>query len=87
MRESVTYQEILREGLAEGLVKGRVEGRAEGRVEEARRILIRQATGRFGSPSTLVERQIERMDDPEQLEALIDRIYKVSSWDELIGRP
>src|SRR5271157_4029118 len=44
MKESVTYQKILREGRAEG----RVEGRAEGRAEEARRILRRQGTRRFG---------------------------------------
>ncbi len=46
VKESTTYQQILRDGKAEGLV----EGRAEGHIEEARRIVLRQGTRRFGKP-------------------------------------
>jgi predicted transposase YdaD len=67
MKESVTYQKILREGLAEGrakglaegraeglakgLAEGRAEGRAEGAVVEARKLLLLQGESRFGRPA------------------------------------
>jgi predicted transposase YdaD len=44
MKESVTYQAILREGKA----KGRAQGKAEGKLEEAMRMLVRQGRKRFG---------------------------------------
>jgi hypothetical protein len=43
MKESTTYQKILR------------EGRAEGRAEEAKRILKRQGSRRFGTLDADIE--------------------------------
>jgi predicted transposase YdaD len=40
LKESSTYQKILREGLAEG----RVLGRAEGRIQEVQAIVLRIGT-------------------------------------------
>ena len=77
MEESVTYQAILR--------KGRAEGLAEGRANEAKRILNRQASRRFGPPGPALEARIDAIDDLERLEELIDRIQEVPGWDALLG--
>jgi predicted transposase YdaD len=76
MKESVTYQAILREGKA--------EGRAEGKAEEAKRILLRQGRKRFGQPQASVKSQIESLADLRRLERLIDRVLDAKSWDDLI---
>ena len=54
MKESVTYQSILREGMAEGRAMGIDEGR-----EEARRLLMRQGVKRFGEPSATLRTRLE----------------------------
>jgi predicted transposase YdaD len=91
MKESVTYQKILREGLAKGLVEGRAEGRVEGRVEGLvegeRRILRRQGTRRFGKPDTHIEAALDAIADLERLEQLSDRVLEVKTWDELLAQP
>jgi predicted transposase YdaD len=81
MKESVTYQAILREGRAEG----RVEGREEGRIEEAKRILKRLGGMRFGKPEPNVGAAIDALLDLGKLEFLTDRLLDVSSWEELLG--
>jgi predicted transposase YdaD len=77
MRDSVTYQAILREGKA--------EGKAEGRIEEAKRLLLRQGRKRFGPPKAAIKSKIEVIADLAQLEHLSDRILDAKSWDELIA--
>jgi predicted transposase YdaD len=76
MKESTTYQAILREGRAEGL--------AEGRGEEAQAILLRQGTKRFGVPSEEARSALEAITAIERLEALTERLLDVESWDELL---
>jgi predicted transposase YdaD len=71
MKESSAYQMILEEG----------------RGEEARRILLRQGRRRFGEPDPAVVVRIEAMMDLDQLDALIDRLLDVSSWEELLSNP
>jgi hypothetical protein len=77
MKESVTYQAILREG--------REEGVAQGRVEEARAILLRQGTRRFGAPSDTIQVRIDGITAIEELELLLDRLLDVENWDELLA--
>jgi Domain of unknown function (DUF4351) len=72
MKESTTYQAILR------------EGKAEGRLEEAKRILLRQGRKRFGHPKAAVKSKIDAIADLAQLERLSDRVLDANSWDELI---
>ncbi len=55
MKESVTYQAILREGKAEG----KLEGKLEGKAEEAKRILVRQGRKRFGPVKADIKSQLE----------------------------
>jgi predicted transposase YdaD len=73
MKESVTYQAILQ------------EGREEGREEEARAILLRQGTKRFGPPSEAARAALEAISAIERLERLSERLLDVENWEELIG--
>jgi hypothetical protein len=72
MKESTTYQAILREGAAEA------------RLEQTKRLLLRQGRKRFGQPKASVKSKIEAIADLAQLERLSDRILDANSWDELI---
>jgi hypothetical protein len=69
MRDSTTYQAILKEG----------------RQEEARRLLLRQGTRRFGAPDAAVIAAVEAIDDVDRLESLTDRIFDAtaSDWNDL----
>jgi predicted transposase YdaD len=82
MKESTTYQAILAEGEAEGKIKGE----AEGRIKEARALLLRVGTRRFGYPPTDVALAIESIADLARLEALHEQIAEASSWEALLGR-
>ena len=82
MRDSTTYQAIVREGLLEG----RREGRQEGRQEEARRLLLRHGTRRFGAPDAAVIAAVEAIDNVDRLESLTDRIFDATAgdWNDLL---
>jgi predicted transposase YdaD len=79
LKESSTYQKILREGLAEG----RAQGLAEGRAEEARRLVVRLGSRRFGPPDARTTAALDRLSDPEQLEELAERVLHGESWADL----
>lgn len=71
MRESTTYQAVLEEGLAEGS------------LEEARRMVLRLGTRKFGVPNPHVRRTLEEIASTELLEQLADRILTASTWAEV----
>jgi hypothetical protein len=75
MKESSTYQLILKEGHS--------AGRAEGRAEEARRILLRIGRKHLGQPAAATLAWIDAIHDVEQLEELAERVYQVKRWDDL----
>jgi predicted transposase YdaD len=80
MKDSVTYQAILREGREEGLE----EGQRLGRAAEAREILLRLGERRFGVPGIGVIQTLEAL-PLERLHALSFRLLDVESWDELLA--
>jgi predicted transposase YdaD len=82
MKESTTYQSILREGRQEG----RQEGESVGRVREAQRILRLQGTKRFGAPSPEIAAALDGIQDVDRLEALGERILELElkGWDDLL---
>jgi predicted transposase YdaD len=90
MHESPTYQAVLREGRKEGLQQGRKEGlqqgRKEGRQEEARRLLLRHGTRRFGKPDAAIIAAIEAIHDIGRLESLTDRVVDATAgdWNDLL---
>jgi predicted transposase YdaD len=73
MKESVTYQAILK------------EGREEGREEEALRILLALGTKRFGKPTAKIRRSLAQITDRERLEDLATQILDVRSWADLLA--
>jgi hypothetical protein len=81
MRNSTTYQAILREGRQEGVIEGRIEG--------GRRLLLRQGTKRFGPPDPATVAAIEGLQDPGRIEAVAERIVDpdVHGWDDLLREP
>lgn len=78
MRNSTTYQAIMRQGRQEGL--------QEGRQEEARRLLLRLGTRRFGPPDAAIIAAIDAIRDVDRLEALTDRILDATAndWSDLL---
>jgi hypothetical protein len=76
LRESSTYQKILN------------EGRAEGHVAGARDVLLRVGSRRFGPPDPATRAALERLNDPERLAELGDRLGEATSWEDLrLDRP
>ncbi|MGO9913593.1 MAG: hypothetical protein ACLQIB_02600 [Isosphaeraceae bacterium] len=77
MRESTTYQAILK------------EGRNEGRISEARRLLLIQGEIRFGAPNETTRAAVEAIRDLDRLERLSGRVVdtKNTDWDALLSTP
>ena len=82
MRQSTTYQAILREGWQEG----RQEGRQEGKIEGEQKLLLRQGTKRFGEPDAATLAAIEAIQDIDRLEAIGERILdpNIQDWNDLL---
>jgi len=74
MRESTTYQAILR------------EGRQEGKVEGEQELLLRQGTKRFGEPDAATIAALEAIQDIDRLGALGERILdpNIQDWNDLL---
>jgi hypothetical protein len=54
-------------------------------IEEARRLLVRLGTKRFGPPPANVVATLDGIADVGQLETLADRLLDVSGWAELLS--
>lgn len=76
MKESSTYQVILEEGKAEGTI--------EGRSTEARSLILRIGSKRYGEADERVKSQIDSIESLEVLEQLADRLLEVETWEELL---
>lgn len=76
MQESVTYQRILQKGLQQGL--------QQGKQQEARAMIIRQLTRRFGVVAPQVREQIDNL-SITQLEDLGEALLDFSSTTDLTG--
>ena len=73
MRESSTYQAILR------------EGEEAGEVRAARRIILALGTDRFGAPDAASAATLERLHDPDVFDRLAINVHQTSSWNELLA--
>ena len=77
MRESTTYQEILEEGAS--------IGEARGKAEEARGLIFRLGSKRFGSPDAQTQATLDAVTSLERLELLAERLLEAESWAELLA--
>ncbi len=103
LRESSVYQELVQEGRSIGITEGRsigvTEGRSigiaeginegitVGRMEGARATIFRIGEKRYGSPTAAARTFINDLSSPQELEALVDRLFEAENWDELIRAP
>jgi len=93
IEESSVYQSIFAKGRVEGEAKGRVEeeakgrvkGEAKGRVEEARQALLHVGSKRLDQPDEHLQKRLEVIDDVDRLNALLEGILGVSTWDKLLA--
>ena len=81
MQDSSTYQDLLQEGRLDGVI--------EGRLNEARRLVLRQGTKRFGAHDAVAIASIESIHVLDWLEALGERILDpgIQKWDDLLRDP
>ncbi len=77
IEESSVYQDIFG--------KGEAKGRDEGQVLADRATLLRLGRKKFGPPDETVEATINAVADLDRLNALLDRILDVATWDELLA--
>jgi predicted transposase YdaD len=80
MKESTTYQAILREGREEG----REEGKEQGQRENAREVLLRLGTLACGAPTEAQRKQVNTASF-EQLDNWTNRVLQAKSWDEILA--
>jgi len=59
----------------------------EGRQDQARKLIFRVGTRRFGVPDELIRNTLFAITDLEKLEAIFDRLLDVRSWLELLQLP
>ncbi len=85
LEESTTYQLILNKGITQGVAQGINQGVAQGRAEEARGLLLRLATRRFGTAPANAEQTILAISDLERLERMIERISEATGWSDLFA--
>jgi predicted transposase YdaD len=79
MRESVTFQAILKEGMEKGL--------EQGRLQEAVNVVMRLGSKRFGPADSSTRNAIEQITDLRRIDQFIDRLHEVKSWNELLAPP
>ncbi len=53
--------------------------------QEARRIILRQGSKRFGPPDARTQAALDAIVSREQLEELAERLLEVESWNELLA--
>lgn len=90
---SSTYQALMKEGLEKGielglergLEQGLEQGLKRGQQEQARATLLRQGRRRLGEPSEQALTTLQLLTDQQQLEGLLDRVWEVESWSELLS--
>jgi len=81
MEESSTIRAFIEEGRQ----KGREEGLQMGGAREARKIIQLLGRIRLGGAGDAVVSRLDAISNLEKLEELVDRLFIVSSWDELFS--
>ena len=85
MEESSTLRAFIEEGRQQGLQEGLEQRLKEGEVLEARRIILRLGRKRFGEAGDAVVSRLDAISNVGKLEQLVERLFDISSWDELFS--
>jgi hypothetical protein len=75
MKESFIYKAIV------------AQGRAEGALQEGQKILLLVGSKAFGLANKATRAAVRAIGDVQKLEELVQRVFDVGSWQELLGRP
>jgi hypothetical protein len=59
----------------------------QGCEKEAKSVLLRQGTRRFGAPDETISTQLSAITDLERLHRLEERVLDASTWQELLDTP
>jgi hypothetical protein len=73
VKESVIYQDILQ------------EGRELGRLDQARRVLIRHGSKRFGVASAEIRDAVAAITDLDRLDRMFDRVAEADDWSTVLA--
>lgn len=76
-----------REGMREGMKRGVEEGMKECRAFEAREFILRLGKPRFGLPSEAIRERLASISELDRLESLVEKLFGVSGWEELLSEP
>ncbi len=79
LEDSTTYQWILK--------KGQAEGRAEGEIKEARNLVRKAGTHKFGAPPPATVAALDSVADRERLERMLLAAFDAAGWDGLLATP
>ena len=74
----------IEQGIERGIEQGIERGIEQGKQSEARSLILRLGTRRFGSATSSVEQALEAANQ-ERLELLVDRLLEAESWQELVA--
>ncbi|MDB5388972.1 MAG: hypothetical protein JWM11_4618 [Planctomycetaceae bacterium] len=80
MQESSTYQMLLEEGLEKGLKTGLERGFINGK----RDALIKLGQQKWGNPLKSIQKALDAIEDPVQLDLLLTEIAHAGTWGELL---
>lgn len=67
------------------IARGEARGKEMGIMEEARAMILRLGTKKFGPPAQEVRNAVQEITDRERLERIIDRILDATNWDDLLA--
>ena len=84
LEEKEQMIQLTNEWIEEGERIGMEKGEKQGMEKEAQNLLFRLGRKQLGSPSELVTQQLNLIEDKERLESLCERIFDVSSWQDLL---
>lgn len=62
-------------------------GTARGAVEEARNLILRLGTRRFGAAGPAAEAAVRGVQDRDRLERMADRVLDAAGWDDILATP
>ena len=68
-----------------GMEKGLEQGLEKGLLEGERRSLIRTGSRRFGAPDQTIQARLEAISTSDELGRLLDRLFDVESWNDLLA--
>jgi predicted transposase YdaD len=85
LKDSSFYQMILDEGRTEGRTEGRREGRMEGRLAQARAMVLRLGTAKFGPPEETVSAPLQSITELDRLERMLEHLLDATRWKDLLA--